>query len=94
MSLYFHEDEVPLCFLELPFYFPEVPFCFLEVPFYFSKMAYCFRELRFSIPKVTSLLNNPKTSTWSITLYAFYLHQSLHDSLENAVFEHLEWLKF
>ena len=26
--------------------------------------------------------------------YVFYSNFSLHDSFENAVFEHLEWLKF
>ena len=26
--------------------------------------------------------------------YVFYSNFSLHGSLENAVFEHLEWLKF
>ena len=26
--------------------------------------------------------------------YVFHSNFSLHDSLENAVFEHLEWLKF
>ena len=28
-----------------------------------------------------------------MNFYVFYSHFSLHDSLENAISEHLEWLK-
>ena len=38
--------------------------------------------------KVTSILDNVKTSTWSMAFYVFYSNVSLHDSLENAVSEH------
>ena len=34
-----------------------------------------------------------KTSTWSMISYAFYSSFILHDSLENAISEDLEWLK-
>ena len=42
---------------------PGVPLCFPEVPFYFSKMPYCFPESTFSMPTVTSIFDNFKTST-------------------------------
>ena len=29
-----------------------------------------------------------------MTFYVYYSNFNLHDSLENAVSEHLEWLKF
>ena len=35
-----------------------------------------------------------KTSTWSMTFYVFYSNFSLDNSYENAVSQHLEWLKF
>ena len=38
--------------------------------------------------KVTSILDNVKTSTWSMAFYVFHSNVSLHDSLENAVSEH------
>ena len=38
--------------------------------------------------KVTSILDNVKTSTWSMAFHVFYSNVSLHDSLENAVSEH------
>ena len=46
------------------------------------------------MPKVTSILDDLKTSKWSIIFYDFYSSFSLHDSLENDVSEYLEWLKF
>ena len=42
----------------------------------------------------TCLLDNLKTSSWSMIFYTFYSNFSLHVSLENAVSKHLEWLKF
>ena len=34
-----------------------------------------------------------KTSAWCMISYVFYSSLILHDSLENAIFEHLKWLK-
>ena len=43
-----------------------------------------FSRLPFSMSKVTSNLDNIKTSTWSMIFYVFYSNFSLHDSLEQA----------
>ena len=57
-----------LSFPEFSLYFPGVPLCFLEFPF--------------RMPKVASILDNLKTSTWNMIFYVFYLNVSLHDSLD------------
>ena len=62
--------------------------------FFSPKIPYCFPELFFRLPKVTSILDNLKISKWSMIFYLFYSNFSPHDSLEDAVSEHLEWLKF
>ena len=74
-------------FSRVALYFPEVPFCFPEVSFYLMCVSFkCF------FPFCLAL----KTSTWCMISYVFiimYFLCILHDSLENAIFEHLEWLK-
>ena len=94
--------EWPFYFLKLLFYFPEVPFCFPEVSFYL--MCVCVFQMLFPswLYFLLVLLRAAqrdviclalKTSTWCMISYIFYSSLILHDSLENAVFEHLKWLK-
>ena len=54
-------------------------------------MLYCFPELPFIMPKVTRILDSLKTSEYDVLCF----HSSFSfDSLENAVTEHSQWLKF
>ena len=54
-------------------------------------MLYCFPELPFIMPKVTRILDSLKTSEYDVLCF----HSSFSlDSLENAVTEDSQWLKF
>ena len=65
----------------MPFYSQNCHF--LELPFYFPEVPFCFQKCLF--------LKN--ALLFSRIVLLFSRSASLHDSLENAVFEHLEWLK-
>ena len=86
-------SSIALSFCSRALSFPGIALLFSRSAFDFLKMLYCFRKLPFSMPKVTIILDDLKTSTRSMILYVFYWNFSLYDSLENTVSEHLEWLK-
>ena len=81
-------------------------FTFQKRPF-MTRISLLFSRINFLFPEIIilfsrsekdfnswSLLDNLKISTWNMIFYIFCSILILHDSSENAVFEHSEWLKF
>ena len=94
-----HQVNVHLYFQKMPFHFQSCPFIFQKCPLifwncpFFSRDAILFFRSSLQFAQSYSNFDNFKTSIWS-DFYVLYSNSSLHDSLENAASEHLEWLKF
>ena len=64
-------SSIALSFCSRALLLPGIALLFSRSAFYFLKML-CFRKLPFSMPKVTIILDDLKTSTRSMILYVFY----------------------
>ena len=83
--------RIALLFSRNALLFSGIALLFSRSPFFSSKIPYCFPELPFSMLRVTNILEN----LWMEYDFLFILFNfGLHDSLENEVSKHLEWLKF
>ena len=106
LELHFYFPELPFCFPEVfSFYLLSASFSkddffnWLHLLLVLLKSAQ--RDNIFIGSSWDPLLNNLwclpdnlKASTWSMIFYVFSSKFRLHESLENAVSEHLKWLKF
>ena len=80
-------------FLDMLFYFPELPLCSPELPFHFWEVSLCFSELPFCLQKSLFVFKKWISQKCPIVFhYILYSNFGLHDSLENAISQHLKWL--
>ena len=95
-----HQVNVHLYFQKMPFHFQNCPFIFQKCPIIFSNCPFVFQRCHFVFQKfplvcqkILVILITSKP-LYGVIFYVLYSNSSLHDSLENAASEHLEWLKF